>query len=73
MNKPIKLTENTKYKLKSGNIVTFKRNKLPYYCFTVDQHDFSYDCKEVFREDGIGHHNDCGFVVVSLAETSEKE
>lgn len=54
------------YTCENGFTVKVKKSNLPYYKFKVDE---AYDeqgikidwLSEVWTEDGIAHHNDCGY------------
>lgn len=58
----MKIQHGKTYKCKNGDVFTIKKNNLPYYCFSVDKaHSFPTNEHEVWTEEGIAYHDDCGY------------
>lgn len=56
------------YKCENGYLVTLQRNNLPYYkfsCIDASLDGVPVKCREVFTEDGIAYHDDCGYNIIS--------
>ena len=50
------------YLCKNGEVVTVRRSNLPYYKFGVLKlNGIKSDDTEVWSEDGIAYHDDCGY------------
>lgn len=60
----MKIEEGKTYLLLNLAKVSFKRNNLPYYKFSIVESSEDFGVGEVFTEDGIGYHNDCGYEVI---------
>lgn len=63
----MKLQEFCTYRTENGYIVTVERSTLPYYKFralraSIEGKDVKLS--EVWTEDGIAYHDDCGFNIV---------
>lgn len=63
----MKIQVGVEYVLKNGEIVQFEKNSLPYYKFSALVDPDHYLATEVWTEDGVAYHDDCGFSVVREA------
>lgn len=60
------------YKCENGYVVTVVKNNLPYYKFSAQSgralnHEGKVvTCKEVWTEEGIAYHNDCGYNITDV-------
>ena len=80
----MKLEAGKTYVCTNGVIVTLVRNSLPHYKFSciglcvgrcaIDECDDEVYCSEVWTEDGVAYHNDCGYNIAYEYKTqTEKE
>lgn len=61
----MQLELNRKYILKNGEVISFRRNSLPHYKFSAEVNKDHYLFNEVWTENGVAYHNDCGFSVLA--------
>lgn len=64
----MKIENGCTYKCENGYVVTLERNSPPFYkfsCVAAWLDGVPVPCKEVFTEDGVAHHNDCGYNIIS--------
>lgn len=61
----MKLVDGGTYKTENGYLVTVRRNSLPFYKFSakkaLDPDNKECEMFEVWTEEGVAYHNDCGF------------
>lgn len=76
----MKLEAGKTYVCTNGVIVTLVRNSLPHYKFScvgyyaTDECGDEVYCSEVWTEDGVAYHNDCGYNIAYEYKTqTEKE
>lgn len=71
----MKLVDGGTYKTENGYLVTVRRNSLPFYKFSVekalDVNGNACDMAEVWTEEGVAYHNDCGFNFVGYLQGEE--
>lgn len=65
MTAKIKLEEGKTYITKNGDRVKVVKNRLPYYKFSSDVGSQHHLFSEVWTEDGVAYHDDCGFSFVA--------
>jgi len=60
------IQEGHTYECKNGIVVTVRRSNLPFYKFTVEKIDgITSKDSEVWSEEGVAYHDDCGYNFVS--------
>lgn len=63
----MKVEANKKYVCENLAIVELEKSSLPYYKFKAKSIDWTgklESCSEVWTEDGVAYHNDCGYNII---------